>query len=197
MVNERVIIRDKLWLVRKFIKYGILFIISIIILFGVFLFGSSMQRDGVKIVFENPLKELISVNTNSEGITNYSLVIKQGILDFDSGYVEYAISALGIENLHKSLIPGYGNPVIELGLGNQYWSAEIVDGEIIVFEEAAEDEDIRIKISEEEIVEALASPDIEAFIKESIIEGNIIIEPIAGEVELYSKGYLDMYEALT
>ena len=57
--------------------------------------------------------------------------------------------------------------------------------------------DLKIIISKRESVETLLSSDIEQFMKDSVASGNTKIEIVAGNTELFSKGYLKMYKELT
>ena len=174
------------------------------------------SNKGSVIVLENPLKDIILANTK-ERVINQKAVIKEGVLNFDQTYINYLFSALGTSYLHKSLF-GYGNPKIELVMDSgeskfspdstnpndnsqgfaddETWNSELGDVNNIQ-KTASDDPDIRVRMSKEEAVRALLSTDIKQYMKDDVSNGKVQIEMIAGKVELYSKGYLDMYKALT
>lgn len=181
----------------RFLKISIVILLIILIILLYFGFGYFNKKPGsrVTITLENPLKEIIIANTNPDGTINMEEVIKQGVIEFDENYINYLLIALGVSKIHKSPI-GYGNPRIELNLDDESWNSEL--GDVFITKRGMiENEDLRIKVSKEEAVKALLSLDIKQFMKDSVKNGNTQIETVAGEVELFSKGYLDMYKELT
>jgi len=195
MVNEKILIRDRWRGARKISKVLIVLIFIVIILIGVFLVGFFIKPK-IRIVLENPLKNIVFANTNEAGEVNYAAVLSQGVIEFNADYINFILFALGANNLHKSYV-GYGNPVIEFVLEDESWNAELDKGRLKTQIGMIEKKDLRISILKEEAVKALLSSDIKQFMKDSVANGNTQIEMIAGNVELGSKGYLSMYKELT
>ena len=196
MVNQKVLIKDKYRTTKKVIKILIIVFVILLILVIAFAAGFIFKKsERVEIILENPLKNLVFANTNEAGEINEQAVIEQAIIEFNQDYINYLLVALGTGYLHKS--PLFENPFIEFVLGDEIWSSEINKGLPNSIKQPIDNEDLRITISKEEAVRALLSPDIEQFMKNSVRNGNIQIEMIASKVELFSKGYLDMYSALT
>lgn len=194
MVNVKIRIRNKWAKTKKvFIVLGIV-VLVLIVLGGMFMFGF-FSGGKTEIILVNPLKNVVITNTNSEGKVDIAAVLAQGVLEFDGEYINYLLVALGVGNLHKSLL--YGNPFIEFNLGNETWSSELINGMLNTKEQSIENEDLIITISKEEAVRALLSPNVEQFMKDSVDNGGTQIEMIAGKTELFTKGYLDMYTQLT
>ena len=77
------------------------------------------------------------------------------------------------------------------------WFSEIKGGVPNSQRGTTDNEDLRVIISKEEAVQAILAEDVEQFMKQSVDEGRTVLELVAGKVELFSKGYLDMYNALT
>lgn len=102
---------------------------------------------------------------------------------------------MGVNNLNSMI--GYGNPIIEFSIEDETWTAEVDNGNLLTEKTTSDNEDLRITLSKEEAVNAILSPDIENFMKESVTNGNTGIEMIAGKIELGSKGYLGMYKQIT
>ncbi len=148
-----------------------------------------------KTVLKNPIAQIISQNTKN-GIVDNDAVIKQGITNFNSDYINYILLSLGLGKLHKSLL-GYGNPKIELIMDNDEWNSELINGGLKTQKGEITDPDIRISMSKEEAVKALLSDNMENFMKNSIINGNTKLGVVASKTELASKGYLSVYEKLT
>jgi len=152
----------------------------------------------VEVIIENPMNSIIAENTNAIGQVDSSAVIAQGIIEFDENYINYLLAALGTGYLHKSIIGG--TPILELVLtddsSNEIWNSEIIKGSPKSSMGRVDNEDLRITLSKEEAVKAILSLDVTGFMKDSVVAGNIQMEMIAGNTELFAKGYLDMYNAL-
>ncbi len=193
MVGGKVNIRDKHRKLKKVLKvfiivFAIVFVLLIAFLAGFFTNGK------IEIILENPLKDIVFANTNEKGEVDIAAVLAQGILEFDEDYINYILVALGVGYLHKS--PLFENPWIEFVLGDEVWSSEIIKGMPNSEKREIDNEDLRISISKQEAVRALLSSDIEQFMKDSVAGGRTGIEMIAGKAELFSKGYLKMYDEL-
>ncbi|VVB77722.1 Uncharacterised protein [uncultured archaeon] len=187
---------------KKFFKIKLLIIVIVLIFIlvaGYFVFfnknpSKSSNTNGERTVIENPVKQIIIKNTDSSGKFNSQAVVLEGVKEFNGDYINYILLALGIGNLDKSAI--FGNPKIEFLLDNEAWNSELKDGSLITKPGEIEKKDLRITMSKEEAVKALISSDISQFMKNSVINGRTKIEMIAGKPELYSKGYLKMYNSL-
>ena len=196
MVNEKVNVKDKYRTIKKSLKIFLIVIIIGVILAAVFLSGFLTNKPKTEVVLENPLKDIVFLNTNAQGQVDRDAVVNQGITKFNEEYIDYLLVALGVNNLHKSVI-GYGDPEVEFVLDNEAWSSRVDNGNLMTKKTNAEDADLRITMTKKEAVEALLSSDIEDFMKNSVSNGNIQIEMLANVVELGSKGYLKMYKDLT
>ncbi len=185
--------------ISNFIRVVIvILIIILIVLIAFFIFfnknKNSNQNLNQVIVIENPLKGIVLENTQN-GIINQTAIINQGIINFNENYINYLLIALGVSDLHKSSM-SYGNPKIEIMLDDEVWNSEL--GDILNTKRGnSDDPDLRIRMKKQDAVIALLSTDIKKYIKDSVLSGNIQIEMVAGKVELFSKGYLDMYKDLT
>jgi len=174
----------------------LLIIFSVILLILIaFVAGVMIRKSPVEIILENPMKAIIIANTNVAGEVNLKKVIEQGEIEFNEDYINYILAALGTNYLHKSILGK--SPVLELVLGEQVWNSEISGGMPQSKIGEIDNEDLRITLSKEEAVKAIVSPEIKQFMKDSVANGNTKIELIAGKVDLFSKGYLEMYNKLT
>lgn len=202
MVNEELIAENKSLRIEKFIKVILIILICFIFLFIGFVSGyfyNEMMENSCagsdENILGNPLNEIISSNTY-DGEVNGTAVVEQGIIDFNEDYLNYILVSFGINKLHKSFL-GYGNPIIEINLDGEIWNCEIDRNSLKTNKESINNEDIQIIVSKQEAVEALSSPDISQFMKNSVASGNTKIEMIADKTELLSKGYFDMYDAIS
>ncbi|MBR9704983.1 hypothetical protein GOV12_06225 [Candidatus Pacearchaeota archaeon] len=181
-------------------KKVVLFIVIIILIvvalsIGYFLFGSSYGKSNLeKVVINNPMLEIIGMNTDESGNVDTETVVNEGIINFDENYIKYIILSMGASKLHSSVI--YGKAKLELVLDDEVWGVEIDRG-MSVSKSLIEDPDLRIVMTKREAVLALLSSDIKKYMKDSVSNKNTGIEMISGKVELFSKGYLDMYKELT
>ncbi len=194
MVGEDLIVYDKKRGLKKFLKIFIILIVLGIIGFAIYFTATNLFTKKVEIILDNPLTELILKYTEN-GTVNANKVIEQGVLEFNETYINYLLVALGSGNLHKSILHNE-NPFIEINLDNEIWSSEIIKGMPNSQKKEIENEDIKVIISKQEAVKAILSENIGEFIKSSVNNGNIKIETIAGETELFSKGYLKLYDEL-
>jgi len=174
----------------------VIFLIVLCVFIGFFIYfkmNESSNNPSV-IIVANPMNGIVQTNTQY-GVVNQSAAIEQGVLNFNESYISYLLNSLGTSNLHKSNL-GYGNPKIEIIMGQETWNSELGDT-LIIMKNPSDDPDIRVRMSKEEAVRALLSPDIKQYMKDDVTLGKIQIDMIAGKVELYSKGYLEMYNKLT
>jgi hypothetical protein len=206
MVNEELSIKNKWKGPKKTIKrMVIIFSIALILLLA---FGAGYMLKELKpsentnnmnsaqTVIENPLKNIVFSNMNNNtGEVNKEKVMKQATQEFNADYINYILAALGISYLHKS--PLGENPKIKFVLEEDIWSSEITNGKSQTVKKEINDEDLRISLSKEEAVESMLSKDIEAFMKNSVAKKRTNIEMVAGKTELFTKGYLDMYNHLS
>tara|TARA_B100001971_G_C18188166_1_gene536922 strand:- start:690 stop:1301 length:612 start_codon:yes stop_codon:yes gene_type:complete len=196
MVNEKVNVRDKHRGLKKVIKIIIIIGVILIILAAVFVFGFLLKKPArIEVILANPVEGIILANTNELGETDEMAVIQEAVIKFDEEYINYLLVAIGTGYLHKSILGG--DPVIELVLGDEAWASEIVEGTPFSEKGEAENEDLKISLSKEEAVKAILSSDVEKFMKDSVNNGDTKIEMIAGKTELFAKGYLDLYKAIT
>ncbi|MEN9625684.1 MAG: hypothetical protein RL557_12 [archaeon] len=173
-----------------------IFIIIIFLVALYFFFPFKKSESGLnKKVIENPLKNIILENTNAKGEVNIDKVVQEATAEFNEVYINYILIALGVKNLHASSF-GYGNPKIELRIDDEIWSSEIVDGRLHTKKQATDDEDAIIYMSKKEAVHALLSSNLTDFMTDSVKSGRTRIEMIADNTELFTKGYLKMYQEL-
>jgi len=196
MVSQAVKIKDKKRGLKRFLKISGISLIMLILGFTIYYTINNIFHENEKIILENPLKDIV-LKYSQQGILNednYNKVVDEAVLNFNEDYINYILVGLGINNLHKS--PTFENPLIELVLEDT-WNSEIKKGVPYTEKGEIDNEDIRVVISKQEAVNALLSEDIEEFMKNSVVNGNTRIEMIANKAELYSKGYLTMYNEIT
>ncbi len=155
------------------------------------LFGSFGSKGGVSVM-ENPINSIVTSHTEN-GIVDNDAVVKEGINNFNSDYINYILLSLGVGGLHKSVL-GYGNPKVEFNMDGETWSTELVDGFLVTKKEGIDGPDFKLYMKKEEVVKALLSPNMENFMKESLINGDTKFDIVAGKIELGSKGYLSVYD---
>lgn len=196
MVTDSVLIRNKHRVLKKTIKILIILFLIVFILLIFFVAGFSFKKTAyVEVHIVNPLANLVLKYTDSNGVTNKTALVEEAVIEFNQDYINYILAALGTGYLHKSILGE--NPSIELNLDDEVWSAEIIEGMPNSMKKETLDEDLKVSLSKTEAVEAILSPDIRQFMKSSVSEGNTQIEMVAGKAELFSKGYLAMYQELT
>jgi hypothetical protein len=121
------------------------------------------------------------------------LSLEEAIEQFDEDYVEYLMVDIKAYNLHNPPLSS-DSPEIELLIGDEEYNAEIIRGEIIIEKGQIVDEDLIILTTKEEAVKALQDSE---YLVESFKSGKSKIELVAGNSELFGKGYLKLYNKFT
>lgn len=139
--------------------------------------GPSYGGSGNTRVLENPTK----------GLTD-----AEAVLAFDEDFVLYLLYAIGANELHNPPLSG-NTAKIELYVGEEVFSAEVVKGVVRVSKGVIDEEDIVIRTSKIEGVKMVRSRN---YIGESFDNGGSSIELVAGKTSLATKGYLNLYKSL-
>lgn len=169
---------------KKFRIGLFIFVIATIIVVGLnfeSITGMSIsQQNSENINFEE-VRSLIESSTDEEIIAN-----------FDERFVVYLLYNIKAYELHN--LPLTSNyPKIELVFGEYVFNAKIIEGKIIVDEEAIENEDVVIFTNTEEAVKMIRSSN---YIAESFKQGRSGLKLVASKPELFGKGYLELYSSL-
>ena len=157
-----------------------LILLMILMMFFYFATASpSKPRAGTEI--QNPI----------QGLTN-----EEAILQFSEEYINYLVFAIGGWKLHNPPLSD-DTPKIKVIVDEEIYFSEIVNGEIKTERKEIEDEDIIIRATKQEIVNAIKSLDMENYIKQSVEDGKTSLELRASYTTLFSKGYLNLYKDVT
>jgi hypothetical protein len=157
------------------------------IVLGIFIVGAVVGYLVFGVFGNNPEARQILENPT------LGLSDEEAVAQFDETFVIYMLYNIGANKLHRPPL-SRDTPEIELLVGDETYSAEVVKGVISVDEGEISDEDILITTSAEEAVKMIRDSE---YISDSFSEGKSEIELIAGKVELASKGYLGLYTELT
>ncbi len=111
-------------------------------------------------------------------------------------HIAYFLSELGAYQLHNSPLSS-NTPKIEVVADERVFGAEVVSGKVLVQEKSLIELDLRIIASQEEIVNALRSEDVKGYVQQSVTDGKTRIEQAGSYSQLFSKGYLNLYNELT
>ena len=164
--------------------------IIIILLVAVYIllfnqFGSTNKSQGQGSTLVNPMQKILEQNNN-----NQEAAISEGVKEFNATYINYILIALGIGNLHNSIIGG--NPSGEISLDGETWNFELNKNALSTGRGSNASPDIRIKMSKEEAVKSLLAQNMKQFMKDSYNNGNTKIELVANKAILLSKGYANL-----
>lgn len=143
---------------------------------------------------------LFKNKTNSSNISGGKVLVnparglslEEAVIKFDESFVYYLLASIKAYNLHEALFSS-DLPKIIISLGDDVYYGKIVDGKIIVGKGGIEDADIIIYSSKEEVIRIMQDKN---YVKQSFSEGLSKIELKSDKLELYSKGYLDLYEEM-
>ncbi len=191
MVNERVIIINRKKKTKKIIKFFLIIFGFVLILSLSFLSGFFLNRNIEKSKLKNPLENFTLVKSN--GNINNSFIYED-IPELNKDFIDYLLIEFDVSNLHNSFLGE--PPIIELEIDEEFWTSEIIKGIPNTEKEKADDADLLISVSEKDLIEILMSEDLNDSIEQSIRDNEIQFEMIATKIELFSKGYLEMYNRL-
>jgi len=110
-------------------------------------------------------------------------------------FIAYLLQEIGaLESLHKNTITRE-IPMINFKIGDIEYNAAFED--ILEISNGLNPEaDIQFNSNKEAIVKATLDDDPATIFKDSINAGTTTVETIAGEAELFAKGYLTLYDSL-
>lgn len=116
--------------------------------------------------------------------------------EISESHIAYVLSQMGASKLKNTPLTG-NTPKINFIINTGNYRAEVINQGISVGKGIWDNPDIIISSSKEEIILAIASLNIKEYIKNSVSSGKTAIEMKAGYAELFSKGYLSLYEDIT
>jgi len=157
---------------------------------------------GFNVIFEkkpdteektpNPLTNITDNSTNKTKETT-DIYIED--VEITPDFISYLLLEIGAtESLHKNPLTRE-KPVINFDIESVEYTA-IVDSSIEILDGLSDEADIQFNSQKESMVKAVLSDNPAEVFKTSISEGTTTIERIAGDAELFAKGYLDLYENL-
>jgi len=159
-------------------------------------FTLSNPLDGFNVMFgEKPITpENILVNNSLNEDQEDTEVYLEDIT-ITPEFISYLLQEIGaLEALHKNIITRE-IPMINFKIEDTEYNAAFKDV-LDVSEGLNPEADIQFNSNKESIVKAMLDDDPATVFKNSIIDGTTTIETIAGETELFAKGYLTLYDSL-
>ena len=122
------------------------------------------------------------------------IIIQADLGDFDVSSIQkelvnYLSIVLKLYNLHEIPFTSI-TPKVQVEIDENIYYAEISEGNIIIKEGKAENPEITIKTTNEEVFKIIENKD---YAQESIASGNTNIEVTKDYFVLFSKGYLKLY----
>jgi len=191
MVNEKVVIIDRKKRIKKTIKIFVIIFCFILILSLSFLSGFFLNKNIEKMNLENPLKGFIPININNSVNNDF---IYENLPEFNKDFIDCLLIEFGVNGLHNSILGE--PPIIGLKIDDEFWASEIINGAPNTEKQKVENPDILISISKKDLIGILLSENLNNSIEQSIKDNQIQFEMVATKFELFSKGYLEMYNRL-
>ena len=146
----------------------------------------------------DPIKEFqMSKGTSSENKSLSDIIHLEGISGIDLGNLEtksinYMSVKLYLYNLHNIPLT-HDNPRIQAYIDSTKYSIEIEDGEIYVKEGIAENPDVIIRTTLDEVSKIIENPE---YAKGSLNSGKTSIEITGSKITLFLKGYSKLYSMI-
>ena len=146
------------------------------------------------IILKNEKQDLTNPFTGFVIQNNEGVKIQKESLEITPEYITFILNELGAYKLHKNPLT-FKDPVISFKIGETYFTST-VKKEIKTTLGKSSDADIELLGTREEIIRIIGSRDQKKEVKSSISEGKIKLNLLASEAELFSKGYLKIYDGL-
>ena len=135
-----------------------------------------------------------SVYENPGDFSGVNSVQKENIFEPTTTMITSLLESVGVESLHKSFL-NFEKPIINFRIGNKKFYSEISKG-VETFEGENSKADLIFYVDESDFSKAMTSGNLREVFVDSVNSGESSVEMLAGEVELFSKGYLDLYNSL-
>jgi hypothetical protein len=173
-------------------KFFIVFSVIVIVLLALGIAAYAMFFNQSKGIIANPLEGKDIIFGDNENQTSEEVHIDD--LEVTPEFLSYLLNEIGAWELHKNPLT-FEKPVITFDIsGQEFYS--VIDGEIETFEGSNEEADMTFKTEKIDLVKAMLDEDPAEVFTESIQEGDTEVDMIASETELFSKGYLNLYDSL-
>ncbi len=108
--------------------------------------------------------------------------------------ISYLLQEIGTGDLHKNYLSGE-KAIINFKIDDREFSS-IIDKKIETSKGLSGDADVVFISDKKSMVKALTADDVDAEVKKRVEGGDIQMEVLASESELFSKGYLSLYNSL-
>ncbi len=167
---------------RKIVIYSIILLLVVSIISGGIYYFSYYNKKNSSLANGNVGTRLANP---AEGLS-----LEEAIAKFDEKFVYFLLVSIKAYNLHNPLFSN-DIPKMNIYVDDDVYSAKVIDGNIKVSKGNIEDEDIAIRTTKEEAVKMINDKN---YVRQSFQEGKSGIELISSKLELYSKGYLDIYD---
>jgi hypothetical protein len=120
--------------------------------------------------------------------------LKSEEIEITPEFISYLLNEVGAWKLHRNPIT-FESPIVNFKIGSQTFNSEISNP--IKTERGLSDKaDLQFDTSKEEVLAALTSENPKEVFRSSLASGKTTFQSLAGEAELFSKGYTSLYNSL-
>lgn len=174
-------------------KIAITLLVTIIVFLSLTFSAYTVFSTNQKIQLTNPLTGF-TITGNTVASTSATQQATYTDIEITPDFISFLLNEIGAWQLHKNPLT-FEKPIINFKVGDKKFHSEI-GNEIkthVGFSEAA---DLQFNTNKQDVINAIMSNNPKEAIEKSVKEGTIQIETIAGETELFAKGYLKLYDSL-
>ena len=153
----------------------------------------SSPLDGFNVIFSAKPSEIQSTNDSPDKTGEQALYLED--IEITPEFIAYLLQEIGaLDALHKNTITRE-IPMINFKIEDIEYNTAFEDM-LKVSDGLNPEADIQFNSNKETIVKATLDDNPAEIFKDSISAGTTTIETIAGEAELFAKGYLTLYDSL-
>lgn len=176
-------------------KIAVFSLLSIVLMFLIILTAYSFAFGNYKLDMANPLAGLSIITGNAianPGDSTTQISIDE--IEVTPEFISYLLNEVGAWKLHKNPLT-LEKPIINFKIDGESFYSEI-EREIGSKRGLNENADLQFNSNKRDLIEALISENPEAVFRNSLINGKTQVEIFVSQSELFSKGYLALYESL-
>ena len=137
-----------------------------------------------------------SVYKNPSGYSDSNSILEENIdiVEPTIAMINSLLESVGVSGLHKSFL-NFEKPIMNFRIGNKKFYSEVSKG-IETFEGENSKADLVFYVDEFDFSKAIISGNLREVFINSVGSGKSSVKMLAGEIELFSKGYLELYNSL-
>lgn len=190
-------------------RIGMVLVISFLLFFSLTFSAYNIFSVKSKDAINNPLtgysvsrNNLVISNTSTSNITESSEAENEGSsneiavedIEIDENFISYILNEIDAWKLHKSPFT-FEDPIINIEVDDKKFYSKL-GGSIETYSGLSQNADLVFYVNEDDLIDSILSENPKDVFSDSVKSGRSNVKLLASEVELFSKGYTELYDSL-